>query len=147
MNEEKMNEMTDNILMLPPFFQKVTSSKGSKSKTPIYYQVISMLEQEGDLPISVIGDRLFMSRPNMTWNINKLVADGMVKRVADKKDRRVTRVSVTSEGKEFHKKSHEQVKKDIEINLSSLSDEDFEKLYQCMKTIKKVLLKIVEYKI
>lgn len=137
-----MNEMTDNILMIPPFFQKVTSSKERKHKTPIYYQVIHMLEQEGDLPISVIGDRLFMSRPNMTWNIDKLVNDGMVKRVPDKKDRRVTLVSVTPEGKEFLKKSRKQVKKDIEMNLSPLSDKEFEELYNCMKTIKKVLLKI-----
>ncbi len=142
MNDEKMNEMTNNILMLPPFFQRVVSSKERKSKPPIYYQVIDMLEREGDLPISVIGNRLFMSRPNMTWNIDKLVADGMVKRVADKKDRRVTRISVTPDGREFHKKSHEQVNKNIKINLAHLSDKEFEELYHCMKTIKKVLLKI-----
>lgn len=142
MNNEKMNEMADNILMLPVFFQKVVSSKERNNKAPIYYQVICMLEQEGDLPISVIGDRLFISRPNMTWNINKLVADGMVKRIADKKDRRVTKISVTPEGKEFLEKSRNQVNNYIEMNLSPLSDKEFEELYQCTKTIKKVLLKI-----
>jgi Transcriptional regulators len=142
MDDKKMNELTDNILMLPAFYQKVVSSKQRKFKSPIYYQVICMLEREGDLPMSVIGDKLFMSRPHMTWNIDKLVTNGMVERVADEKDRRVIKISVTPKGKEFLKKSRKQVNEYIEMNLSSLSDNEFEELYNSMKTIKKVLLKI-----
>ncbi|MEA4957298.1 hypothetical protein SDC9_08397 [bioreactor metagenome] len=142
MKDRKMNELTDNILMLPAFYQKVVSSKNRKFKSPIYYQIICILEREGNLPMSVIGDKLFLSRPNMTWNIDKLVNDGIVQRIADEKDRRVIKISLTPKGRDFMKKSRIQVNKDIKMNLSSLSDEEFKDLYNGVKIIKKILFKI-----
>ncbi len=92
--------------------------------------------------MSVIGDKLFLSRPNMTWNIDKLVNDGIVQRIADEKDRRVIKISLTPKGRDFMKKSRIQVNKDIKMNLSSLSDEEFKDLYNGVKIIKKILFKI-----
>jgi len=146
MDNEKMDEMVVNFLIFPVFFQKIVSSKEAlrKQKIPSYYPILQMLEQEGDLPISVIGSRLYYSRPNMTWNINKLVEDGMVKRIADEKDGRIIRVSITPKGREFIKKSRKQVDKYIKKNLSPLSNEELEELYHSAQSIKKVLLKIQE---
>lgn len=137
-----MKTITDNIFILPAFFQKVSSSKERKHKSPIYYQILLMLEEEGDLPISQISSKLFMSRPNMTWSINKLVEDGVVKRVADAKDGRVVRVSITPQGNEFLKKSRVQLDKYIRMNLSPLNDQEIEELYNCLETTKKLLSKI-----
>lgn len=144
MDDKKLDEMVDNLLLFPLFFQKISSSKEiiRKQKLPAYFQILDMLERGGDLPISVIGSRLFISRPNMTWTVDKLVADGMVERVADNKDRRVIRVSITPQGEQFIKESREDVNKNIKKNLSTLHDEELEELFHSAGNIKKVLLKI-----
>jgi len=96
----------------------------------------------GSLPISVIGEYLYISRPNMTAHIDKLVSDGMVERKGDKKDRRITLISITPEGEEFMKRARIKVEENMLNNLSGLREDEMEELTRAVKTIKKLLFKI-----
>jgi DNA-binding MarR family transcriptional regulator len=146
----KMETMLDDLLIyFPIFYQKVRTSKDFKEKqtSAAYYQIMGLLMDMGSLPISVIGDYLYISRPNMTSHIDKLVSDGMVERKGDEKDRRITLISITSEGMDFMKKARVKVEENMLNNLSSLSDTEMEELFTAVKTIKKLLFKIKDVKI
>lgn len=141
----KMETMLDDLLIyFPIFYQKVRTSKDFKEKqtSAAYYQIMGLLMDLGSLPISVIGDYLYISRPNMTSHIDKLVSDGMVERKGDEKDRRITLISITPEGRVFMKKARVKVEENMLNNLSSLSDAEMEELFSAVKTIKKLLFKI-----
>ena len=145
----KMETMLDDLLIyFPIFYQKVRTSKDFKEKqtSAAYYQIMGLLMDQGSLPISVIGDYLYISRPNMTSHIDKLVSDGMVERKGDEKDRRITLISITPEGRTFMKKARVKVEENMLNNLSSLSDAEMEELFTAVKTIKKLLFKIKDVK-
>lgn len=145
----KMETMLDDLLIyFPIFYQKVRTSKDFKEKqtSAAYYQIMGLLMDLGSLPISVIGDYLYISRPNMTSHIDKLVSDGMVERKGDEKDRRITLISITAEGMDFMKQARVKVEENMLNNLSSLSDDEMEELFTAVKTIKKLLFKIKDVK-
>jgi DNA-binding MarR family transcriptional regulator len=53
---------------------------------------------KGALPLSEVARRLLKSPPNMTTLIDRLEADGWVRRVRETNDRRVVRAEITDEG-------------------------------------------------
>ena len=145
----KMETMLDDLLIyFPIFYQKIRTSKDFKNKqtSAAYYQIMGLLMDQGSLPISVIGDYLFISRPNMTSHIDKLVSDGMVERKGDEKDRRITLISITPEGMDFMKKARVKVEENMLNNLSSLDNSEMEELFMAVTTIKKLLFKIKDVK-
>jgi DNA-binding MarR family transcriptional regulator len=108
MEEKRIERMLDDFLIyFPVFYQKVISSKDfhNKQTSASYYQILGVLMHQESLPISVIGDILYISRPNMTSHIDKLVKDGMVERIPDEKDRRIIRIKLTPR-EESLSKSH-----------------------------------------
>jgi DNA-binding MarR family transcriptional regulator len=53
---------------------------------------------EGALPLSEVARRLLKSPPNVTGLIDRLEADGWVRRVRDRSDRRVVMAAITDSG-------------------------------------------------
>ena len=148
MNENDFENMVDNILIYYPlFYRRIKTSmkyKGTSkyAKPTGYYQILGTLINEGSLPISKVGKVLYISKPNMTTLIDKLVTDKMVKRVRSKEDRRIINIEITEEGKKFLFDGRKAVEKNIEENLSSLDEKDIKTLNQSLENIKKLVLKI-----
>ncbi len=147
MEKERTEKMLDDFLIyFPVFYQKVISSKDfhSKQTSASYYQILGVLMHNESLPISVVGDILYISRPNMTSYIDRLVNDGMVQRIPDGQDRRIIRIKITPQGMDFIKKSRVLVEENMLENLSPLNSEELEDLYQAINIIKTTLMKIEE---
>ncbi len=66
------------------------------------WMALSMVSHEGKIGIthSELSRRLMLSKAPVTAVVDRLERDGMVLRVADKSDRRVSRVVITSKGLE-----------------------------------------------
>jgi len=140
-----MDDMLDNLLIyFPIFYQRLTTSKeiNQKQKLLAYYQILGTLKHKGKLPISVLGEWLYISRPNMTFHVDKLVADGMVERYPDPHDRRVTKIGLTKIGETFIDDARSLVEENMKNNLVLLSKKELEELYESVETVKKILLKI-----
>ena len=61
--------------------------------------VLSILVEAGEpLPLSELAARMSCVRSNITQLVDRLEADGLVKRVADRADRRSIRAAITSLG-------------------------------------------------
>lgn len=148
MEEKEFEKLVDNLLIYYPlFYRKIKTSMNPEKtlkygKTDGYYQILGMLMISGPLPISQIGKQLYISKPNMTPLIDKLVNDNMVNRLRSKKDRRIINIEITEHGKEFMFEARKMVEENIKENLSNLTNMDLEILNKSLRNIKNLALKI-----
>ncbi|MFD9547881.1 MarR family winged helix-turn-helix transcriptional regulator [Nocardia salmonicida] len=66
------------------------------------FDVLAALRRSGapfELNPSVLADTLMLSRAGMTGRIDRLETAGLVRRVADRQDRRAVRVALTDQGR------------------------------------------------
>ena len=64
------------------------------------YMVLTHAEAYPGLSQRRLADRLGIEGPTLVRHIDRLVADGLVCRVRDPQDRRISRVELTADGKE-----------------------------------------------
>lgn len=148
MQEEEFEKMVDNILIYYPlFYRKIktsikTKGEGSKyNKIEGYYQILGILTNSGPISTSEVGKKLYISKPNMTPLIDKLVKDDMVKRTRSEKDRRVVYLEITEDGRKFLYEARKAVEKNIKENLSNFNEDELKILYKSLESIKKLILK------
>ena len=148
MNEEEFEKIVHNILIYYPlFYRKIKTSVNEETSLKYrriegYYQILGILITFGPLPISKIGRKLYISKPNMTPLIDKLVKDGMVKRSRSDKDRRIVNVEITEEGKKFLLESRKVVDENIKENLKNFDENELKTLSESLESIRKLSLKI-----
>ncbi len=63
------------------------------------WAVLARLWEEDGLPQSRIGERLSFDKPTVSGVVDRLEDKGLVRRVRDEQDRRVTRVFLTEAGR------------------------------------------------
>ncbi len=146
MDEEKLNKMVDDLyLFFPLFRKKLFKHKKNLNQNKIphsYYHILKVLKKRGELPMSEIGRLVYISKSNMTSLIDKLVENRLAERLPDEKDRRVINIALTDKGKDLLRDWRKHSNNEIKMNLSTLSDEDLEKLYESVENIKGILLKL-----
>jgi MarR family 2-MHQ and catechol resistance regulon transcriptional repressor len=64
------------------------------------FTILEILLNKGDLPISSVGAKLFLTNGSMTTAIDRLETKGLVERVAHETDRRTKLVRLTKKGRE-----------------------------------------------
>ena len=146
MDEERLNQMVDDIYMFFPLFRKKLfkhKKKLKQNKMPhSYYHILKVLKKRGELPMSEIGRMVYISKSNMTSLIDKLVENKLAERLPDKNDRRVINITLTEAGNELLNEWRKHSNNEIKLNLAALSDEDLEKFADSVKNIKEILNKM-----
>jgi DNA-binding MarR family transcriptional regulator len=95
-----------------------------------------------ELPISEIGRRLQRSKPSMTAIIGKLLRQGKVRRVPDRKDRRVTLIAITDKGRAAMEERAEAIRGRMKENLAVLSDAEKRRLCRSLETVNEIAGKV-----
>lgn len=78
----------------------------------------------------------------MTYIINNLEKKEFIKRFADINDRRLVKIKITNEGKEFLNQWQKNALVEMKNNLSTLRNDDLELLLNSIQSIKIVLSKL-----
>jgi DNA-binding MarR family transcriptional regulator len=78
----------------------------------------------------------------MTAIVDRLISEGKVRRLPDKKDRRIIRVEITDCGKEFIRVKKDEAKRSMIKKLSNLDDDDFTTLITALEEVNRIFLKI-----
>ncbi len=101
------------------------------------YSVLSELVRTGQpLALSELASRLSCVRSNMTQLVDRLEADGLVRRVSCPTDRRSVKAEITEEGQKRQADGAERVGK-LEHDLASLmSDVDGAALWRLMTALR-----------
>jgi DNA-binding MarR family transcriptional regulator len=107
-----------------------------------HFAVLGILARLGALPVSEIGKRLWISKPQMTAVIDKLVALKLVVRQPDETDRRVIHIALTPSGKAVLSKGRKMLQAGIAQRLVGLTDRDFTTLAAALKNINEIGSKI-----
>lgn len=146
MDDEKLNTLVDDFHLINHMFHRTFFHHGKhcggRNMPVSNYRVLGILKKRGAIPMSVIGKKGYISRPNMTALIDKLVDEGLVERSPDENDRRVINIILTGKGEEelLNWRKNENIK--IRNKLSVLSDKNLETLYESIRDIKAILNKM-----
>ena len=90
-------------------------------------------------PISEVAKKLFISTPNMTKLLNKLIDEDMIERIPDEKDRRVININLTEKGNIFLENKFLEFESSLKNKFSPLSQDKLNKLNDSLITLKEVL--------
>jgi MarR family transcriptional regulator for hemolysin len=69
-----------------------------------FWWVLKHLADQDGLSQRELARRLSVEAPTLTRHIDRMAAEGLVVRMQDDKDRRVTRISVTPAGRRLHRR-------------------------------------------
>ena len=106
------------IELLPKLMRGVTAhehnylSRG-KITLPQLWVLEHLSRHKGGCPMNILARSLKISRPAATGLIDRLIAQGLVRRGGDKADRRVVQVAMTARGKTILSNIWEQKRKTI----------------------------------
>ena len=140
---KKENKLIENLLAyLPLFYWIIINPKELKQQLPNNYWILLTSKYYEGQPLSILADRLSISRSHMTSIIDQLVDEGLLLKVPDKKDRRIIRIQTTPKGKHV-RKMYQKIFKEYTMNkLSILTTKELEELHESVEVIKKVSLKL-----
>jgi DNA-binding MarR family transcriptional regulator len=139
MDKQLIEDIIESIFAAMPVMQRrmlsFVDNHISQGLTHSHFAILGMLNRTDALAVSEIGKRLWISKPQMTAMIDKLVDLQYVVRTPDIKDRRVIHISLTEEGEKFLIQARAIIKKNLAEKVSHLSLEDLELLAQSLKNI------------
>ena len=128
-----------------PLMKKVFlyAPAGQRGKIPGHlFPTLLCLYFNGRQKMSAISDRLGLSKPLVTQHVDRLVAEGYLKRFTDPSDRRIIYIDTTSKGSKYAKEVSAYFRQKGEKALSSLSPEDLDRFIKSMQTIYELLSSI-----
>ena len=146
MNDTKLELIVQNFLTIMPLFKKNLIRRdcdfAHDSLNHSHFQIMAVIKENGKLPISDVAKRLLISTPNMTKLITKLIDEEMIKRIPDKKDRRIINIDLTKKGEKYVESKFKQVQSSLKERLSTLPDEQLNKLNSSLENLRDVLMEI-----
>lgn len=110
--------------------------------TPLHFEIMGLLNEEGTMHAAEIGNRLLIAKAQMTQLIDKLVATGIVSKETDSNDRRTTNITLTESGKNLLEEQFSNLLNSMEETMAVLSDEELEQLSVSLSTIRDTLSKL-----
>jgi MarR family 2-MHQ and catechol resistance regulon transcriptional repressor len=102
---------------------------------PTEFTVMEVLFNKGEQPIQIIGNKVLLASSSITYVIDQLEKKNLVERKVNENDRRVTLVSLTSEGNQLMEEIFPQHTDIICDLFSDVSDEDLLQFSENMKSI------------
>jgi DNA-binding MarR family transcriptional regulator len=88
----------------------------------------TLVKAEAPIPLKLLPEQLHCVKSNVTQLIDKLEAEGSVRRTADPEDRRGTLVALTDAGREAHRTGREALEVATQALFANFSQEDREAL-------------------
>jgi len=107
-----------------------------------HLEIMKLLYDEGRLHLAEISDMLFISKSQMTRLIDELIGLEMVERQTDAVDRRKSNIILTNKGEKVVQEVRAKIGEGIKEWLSSLSDDELEKLSASLKIIHDIIFKL-----
>jgi DNA-binding MarR family transcriptional regulator len=140
MSQKADNNLIDNIIedlscIITIMHRSLLSEFVSKGLSRNHFMIMKVLSKSGALPISAVAKELFISRPQMTHLIDKLIILGMVQRQPDQDDRRVINIALTSKGRAAIGECENLIKNRSKSRLSYLSAKELEDLSVMLKRL------------
>jgi DNA-binding MarR family transcriptional regulator len=101
------------------------------------YEALMLLSftRKGALPLGKIGERLQVHRTSVTNIIDKLEADGLVRRVPHADDRRATLAEITAAGRRVAEQATERLNADV-FGIAALEGREHDALTEILRELR-----------
>jgi MarR family 2-MHQ and catechol resistance regulon transcriptional repressor len=99
------------------------------------FMILEALLHKGPLTMSELCDAALITNASMTAAIDRLEERAFVERAADKKDRRVRRVQLTTQGTALIKRLYARHERDLDEVMSGMPPAERAELRRGLKTI------------
>lgn len=150
MREDILEKVAIDLLSIPPLIFREIRRKLIKTTladidagiTPLHFEIIRLLEEEGKLHVTEIGDRLRIAKAQMTKLTDKLVDLKLVERQTDVADRRTCIITLSPRGKAVLEEHRASVMHAIRETMRQLSDEDVKDLSATLRKLQDILSKL-----
>lgn len=149
MENNDIDEIFTGLLINFPVFTRkllriscVVSS--NKEITRSHVSLMRFLKMDGPCKMSNIGKMLYMSKPNITVLVEKLVDFNMVKRTLDENDRRVIYIELTDIGCNFLEERTETMKVAFCKSMSLFNKKDLLLFKETLNNMKILVGKMEE---
>ena len=150
MREDILEKVAIDLLSIPPLIFREIRRKLVKTTladidvgiTPRHFEIIRLLEREGKLHVTEIGDRLRIAKAQMTKLTDKLVDLKLVERQKDVADRRTYIITLSSRGKAVLEEHRASVMNAIRETMRQLSNEDLKDLSNTLRKLQDILSKL-----
>lgn len=134
-NEDSLKALTTILRAASSVERVVKEDMASYGLNATEFTVMEYLYNRGKQPIQMIGKKILLASSSITYVIDRLEEKGLVQRVADVKDRRVTFAELTDEGQQKMMEIFPQHAETIEKLFKELSDSDLNKLRALLKEV------------
>lgn len=146
MNDSDFERQLQTMAEILPVFVKgfhVTDQKGLAGLDITISQclVLNALGQSNNYKMTDLARALGVTMGNATGVVDRLVRDGLVKRIKSQEDRRIVRIYLTQKGKETVAKIKKQKIKNIAQVLNKITKKDRGTLLNIMKKVARVMQK------
>jgi DNA-binding MarR family transcriptional regulator len=121
--------------------EEMSFSNNLMQLSALQIQMLFFLDHNKEVDMSDIARYLHIELPSATSLLNKLYVKKLVKRSADPKDRRIVRITLTSEGKSLLEQATSQRKKKMEKALSYLTKQEKTDLLNILNSLRSRLQK------
>jgi len=98
--------------------------------------VLLTFSRRGSLPLGKMGERLMIHPTSVTNIVDRLEAQGLVRRVPHPTDRRTTLCEITTEGRERVEKATAAVTAD-DLGITGLTDREVEQLTRLLTKLRR----------
>lgn len=150
MREEILEKVAIDLLSIPPLIFRGARRKLIKTAfadinvdiKPLHFEVLRLLDKEGKLHITEIGEKLHIAKAQMTHLIDKLADLNMIERRTDITDRRTINITLTGSGRTFLEEHQNRLVSTAVDTMSRLTDEELEDLANTLKRLRDMLSKL-----
>ncbi|MDD5489338.1 MAG: MarR family transcriptional regulator [Candidatus Moranbacteria bacterium] len=134
--KNNLNKIVSLIFIVKRLFhEQITDEKG-KSFSFLQLNTLRFIKQKKPL-MKEIADYLSITPPSATSLVDTLIRLGLVKRVLDRKDRRMVKIAISRKGARYLKESFDEVGKTVRKKLEILTEKE-------QRDLAGILAKIVE---
>lgn len=150
MDPEIMGKLAEDLLSITPKVFRLIRNKLVRTTltdigveiTPLQFEIIRLLLEEGNLHAAEIGNRLEIAKAQMTKLIDGLVELNIIERIPDISDRRITKLALTKSGIALLKEHRDIVDNAVKETMSVLSDEELRELNNSLVRVRDILAKL-----
>lgn len=138
-------EIIDNVFRANVLLERTGHNLSSQAGLTSLHQwfILIALERVGDQSFKELGNNMLVTKQNMTGMVQRLKQNGFVTTYESPQDRRVTKVSITEEGKEVLANVNEYSVDKMERSFEGFSSQELasfgnylERMIKNMKELK-----------
>jgi DNA-binding MarR family transcriptional regulator len=136
MEQEQLDRLTRNLLISPDVFRRRIEKQILNPAihelrlelAPYHVWIMQMLAEEGNQSVNDVGEKLAISRSQMTFATDRLFDLGLITRKPDETDRRKVRIDLTLRGRWVTEELAKNIRKGFSRLLDDLSDQNLDQL-------------------